>query len=980
MDQAAITHIQQGMETAFIDASAISNLAYKPQFVSNNYKEGRKVLSSIEDELLCCDEFSISVAFITMSGITPLLQTLRELEKRNIRGRILTTDYLTFSEPKALDKIAGLKNIELRMYRSQEAGEGFHTKGYIFREREIYRIIVGSSNMTLSALTRNKEWNTRLVSTQQGEYTRQIIEEYDTLWNSNYTVGYEDFIENYRTNYELIKKQKKIAKQEEIPSLAQYRLQPNKMQVEFISNLQKIREAGKQRALLISATGTGKTYASAFALREEKPERALFLVHREQIAKQAIASYKKVFGKTKTFGLLSGNPQRDFEAEYLFATMQTMAKQETLDHFARDAFDTIVIDEVHRAGADSYKRIMNYFQPDFWLGMTASPERMDGFDIYQLFDYNIAYEIRLQQALEENLLCPFHYFGITDLEINGEIFDDNAGVRNFANLVCDARVDYIIEQARYYGYSGDRVKGLVFCSGKKEAIELSHKFNERGYHTEFLCGEDSQNKREECIERLASDTCQNTLDYIFTIDIFNEGVDIPAVNQVIMLRPTESPIVFVQQLGRGLRKAENKEYVVILDFIGNYMNNFMIPVALSGDRTYNKDTIRKYVSNGSRVIPGSSTIHFDEISKERIYHSIDQIKGIRKIIKESYQNLRYKLGRIPRLIDFYNNGEVDPLLILENYKTYFVFLKQVEMDYASVELTSQEMVTLEYLSKTIAEGKRPHEIEILKDIINKGEVNVADLQAKLMESYRMDFDIRSVDSALDVLRGTFVSKEDELNKYSHIEILKEANHGFYRRMASFGVRMQNREFYEQICDLVELGSRRYKDIYHKSTDKRGAFALYEKYSRRDVCQLLNWGKDLSSTMYGMKRVGDDVAVFVTYHKGDAGEEKEYLDGKPDYADEFINNQVFMWDSQIGKGPDSSYMQDVKEAIRKHLFIKKSDAEGTDFYYMGQFDIIEIKADKKKDNSGRLKDISKVQFQMHDAVRDDLLEYLRKNER
>lgn len=612
--------------------------------------------------------------------------------------------------------------------------------------------------------------------------------------------------------------------------------------------------------------------------------------------------------------------------------------------------------------------------------MTASPERMDGFDIYQLFDHNIAYEIRLQQALEENLLCPFHYFGITDLEINGEVFDDNAGVRNFANLVCDARVDYIIEQAKYYGYSGDRVKGLVFCSGKKEAVELSHKFNERGYHTEFLCGEDSQNKREECIERLASDTCQNTLDYIFTIDIFNEGVDIPAVNQVIMLRPTESPIVFVQQLGRGRRKAENKEYVVILDFIGNYMNNFMIPIALSGDRTYNKDTIRKYVSNGSRVIPGSSTIHFDEISKERIYHSIDQIKGIRKIIKESYQNLRYKLGRVPRLIDFYLNGEVDPLLILENYKTYFVFLKQVEKDYASVELTSQEMVTLEYLSKTIAEGKRPHEIEILKDIINKGEVNVADLQAKLMEGYRMDFDVRSVDSALDVLRGTFVSKEDELNKYSHIEILKEANHGFYRRMASFGARMQNREFYEQVCDLVELGFRRYKDIYNKLSDKRGAFALYEKYSRRDVCQLLNWGKDLSSTMYGMKRVGDDVAVFVTYHKGDAGEEKEYLDGKPDYADEFINNQVFMWDSQIGKGPDSSYMQDVKEAARKHLFIKKSDAEGTDFYYMGQFDIIEIKADKKKDNSGRLKDISKVQFQMRDAVRDDLLEYLRKNER
>lgn len=498
MNHAIITQLQQGMQTAFIDAGTISNLAYKPQFVSNDYKNGHKVLASIEGELTSCDEFAISVAFITMSGITPILQTLKDLEQRGISGRILTTDYLMFSEPKALDKLAQLKNIQLKMYRTGDSEEGFHTKGYIFRDKEIYRIIVGSSNITLNALTRNREWNTRLVSTDHGEYTKQIICEYETLWNAPNSTDYDEFIEYYRTRYEIVKKQRSIARQNSIPSIEQYRLQPNKMQIEFINSLKKLKTQGASRALLISATGTGKTFASAFALREENVKKALFLIHREQIAKQAIISYRKVFGNMRTFGLLSGN-SKDYEADYVFATMQMMAKTETLERFRRDEFDTIIIDEVHRAGTESYQKIMRYFQPKFWLGMTASPDRTDNFDIYKLFDHNIVYEIRLQQALEENLLCPFHYFGITDLEIDGEVFDDNSGVRNFVNLVCDARVEYIIKQAEYYGFCGERVKGLIFCSRKDEAQELSDKFNARGYRTIFLSGDTSLAKREECV-------------------------------------------------------------------------------------------------------------------------------------------------------------------------------------------------------------------------------------------------------------------------------------------------------------------------------------------------------------------------------------------------------------------------------------------------------------------------------------------------
>lgn len=319
--------IYEGIKTAFIDYNNQSNVAFKPQFISNDYKEGRKVISSLEDELLKCDKFDISVAFITDGGIEPLLQTLKILEMRGIEGRILMTDYLEFSDPKALRKLASFKNIELKMFMSEEAGEGFHTKGYMFKNNDIYKIIIGSSNMTQKALSVNREWNTKIVSTEQGEYAKEILNEFERLWNSKYSLNYEQFIETYELNYKLIKEQRKIASAKKISSLEEYKLQPNAMQISFINNLNKILEKGEKRALLISATGTGKTYASAFALRENKPGRALFLVHREQIAKQAIESYKKIFGETKTFGLLSGN-SKEFEADFLFSTMQMMSKED----------------------------------------------------------------------------------------------------------------------------------------------------------------------------------------------------------------------------------------------------------------------------------------------------------------------------------------------------------------------------------------------------------------------------------------------------------------------------------------------------------------------------------------------------------------------------------------------------------------------------------------------------------------------------
>ena len=973
MREEIITQIQQGMHTAFIDAGTMSNLAYKPQFISNNYKAGRKVLASIEEELAACDEFSISVAFITMSGITPILQSLKELERRGVPGRIMTTDYLMFSEPKALDKLAELTNIQLRMYRTEEAGEGFHTKGYIFREKEIYRIIVGSSNMTLNALTRNKEWNARLVSTEQGEYVKQIVEEYEDLWNSNHSVEYKDFIDNYRINYEVIKKQKAIARQTDVTSIEQYRLQPNKMQIEFIRSLQGLKENNASRALLISATGTGKTYASAFALREEDEKKVLFLVHREQIAKQAILSYQKVFGRTRTFGLLSGN-SKDYDSDYLFATMQMMAKVETLEKFERSQFDTIVIDEVHRAGAESYQRIIQYFQPKFWLGMTASPDRMDDFDIYKLFDHNIAYEIRLQQALEENLLCPFHYFGITDLEIDGEVFDDNAGVRNFANLVCDERVNYIIKQVEYYGYSGERVKGLIFCSRKEEAKELSEKFNKKGYCTEFLSGDSSQAKREECIERLTSDSANNALDYIFTVDIFNEGVDIPEINQVIMLRPTESPIVFIQQLGRGLRKAEGKEYVVILDFIGNYMNNFMIPIALSGDRSYNKDTIRRYVRESARIIPGASSVHFDEISKRRIFQSIDKASTTKKMLTEKYQALKYRLGRIPSILDFYEYGEIDPMLFVDYAKTYDNFVRMVDKDY-KVTFSKREASTLEFVSSIILNGKRLHELIMLQMIL---EQQIIDREAFTERLAKRGKKFREADyvSAIRVLTKDFLNTQSEKKKYLEVEFFvpeEVGTHQFFGRMKPYYQGIHRKPFIQELQNLIDYGLKKYEDCYFEHDEDN--LVLYEKYSRKDICRILNWEKDDSSTIYGYRIKYNTCPIFVTYEK------KDDITSSTKYEDQFINNQVFSWMTRSKVNLHSAETKELinyaENGLKIYLFIKKSDGEGSDFYYMGKVTPFDWQETTILNDKGKQLPIMNFQMKLEHSVRSDIYEYLTK---
>ena len=966
--------IYEGIKTAFIDYNNQSNVAFKPQFISNDYKEGRKVISSLEDELLKCDKFDISVAFITDGGIEPLLQTLKILEMRGIEGRILTTDYLEFSDPKALRKLASFKNIELKMFMSEEAGEGFHTKGYMFKNNDIYKIIIGSSNMTQKALSVNREWNTKIVSTEQGEYAKEILNEFERLWNSKYSLNYEQFIETYELNYKLIKEQRKIASAKKISSLEEYKLQPNAMQISFINNLNKILEKGEKRALLISATGTGKTYASAFALRENNPRRALFLVHREQIAKQAIESYKKIFGETKTFGLLSGN-SKGFEADFLFSTMQMMSKEDIFKKFKEDEFDIIVIDEAHRIGASSYQKIIQYFKPKLLLGMTASPERTDGYDVYKEFNYNIACEIRLKQALEENFLCPFHYFGITDIEFNGKTIDENTELSDFSKLTCDERVNYIIKQIEFYGHSGTTTNGLIFCSSKREALALSDKFNDRGYFTVVLTGEDSQEKREEAINRLTSKNIEEKIDYIFTVDIFNEGVDIPEINQVIMLRPTESPIVFVQQLGRGLRKAIDKEYVVILDFIGNYKNNFMIPIALSGDRSYNKDNIRRYVLEGERIIPGSSTIHFDEISKKRIFEAIDHADFTDiKLIKENYTNLKRKLGRIPSLLDFDKYGEMDVFRIFDNKSlgSYYKFLVKYEKKF-KIRLNMNEEKMIEFISKKIANGKRIHELELLNILNNESDNLLEKLQKKINVKYGFYLDEKTKRSIVNVLTNNFASGSGKKTYKECIFI--EENDNDYRISKKFDEMLKNKDFKNMFNELIQFGISRYKQNYSEKY-KDTQFTIYQKYTYEDVCRLLNWKNNEVPLNIGGYKYDRDTKTFPVFINYDKNEE---INDTIKYEDHFENSNKLIAISKSGRKILSEDVQNFINAkergIKIELFVRKNkdDKISKEFYYLGRMNATGNVKEFIMPNTN--KTVVEIEWILETPVREDIYEYI-----
>ena len=678
-------------------------------------------------------------------------------------------------------------------------------------------------------------------------------------------------------------------------------------------------------------------------------------------------------------GMVSGKYQ-DYDADFVFATVQTLSKDEILSRYKKEHWDMIIIDEAHHSSANSYKKIMDYFKPRLWLGMTATPDKRDdnleGRNIYEIFNHQIAYEIRLQNAMEEDLLCPFHYFGITDLEViadSGKTSEEK--VNNFRYLTSDERVLNVMRQAEFFGHSGERVKGLIFCSRIDEARELSVKFNKKGWRTTVLSGSDSETVRTTAIERLSGDEAEDALDYIISVDIFSEGVDVPEINQVIMLRPTESPIIFIQQLGRGLRKAEDKEYVVVIDFIGNYRNNFMIPIALSGDRSYNKDNIRRYVTEGGRVIPGASTIHFDEISRKRIFQAIDNANfSDIKLIRENYMNLKNKLGHIPALADFDKYGEMDVLRIFDNSSlgSYYKFLVKYEKEY-TIRLSKDEETVIEFVSKKLASGKRIHELEMLKRLLNFQYGIIGLLRKSLQDNYNCSMDDNCAENVVNMMTNEFPTSAAK-KTYSQC-IFLEKDGSDYRVSKQFEEMLQNEDFYHILEELVDFGISRYKENFsmrYQDTD----LVLYQKYTYEDVCRLLNWERNevpLNIGGYKYDKKTKTFPVFINYDKQDD------ISDTTKYEDHFTSYNRLIAISKSGRSIESEDVQNFLNAkergIDVQLFVRKNkdDKISKEFYYLGRMT-----------STGKVKEFTmpntdktavEIEWALDTPVREDIYEYL-----
>lgn len=887
-----------------------------------------------------CNCFYINVAFVSYSGLQILLDILKEADEKGITGKVVTSTYLNFTDPKALDKLRTFSNIELKLFIAK-SNLGFHPKGYIFEYESETKIIVGSSNITQSALKSNIEWNVATVANADDPFVTSAIAEFNSIWSCSVQVT-DDVLEQYRLFLKELTQPQGDSKQF---VLGDTKIEPNTMQTEALQNLNRLRGHGETKALAIAATGSGKTYMAAFDVREMAPKRMLFIVHREEILLDARKSFARVMGVDPAkFGILSGN-QKDWNCDYLFATNLSLLNN--LDRFTPDYFEYIVIDEAHHVSSDTYQKALAHFKPKFLLGMTATPERGDAQSIYENFDNNIAVEIRLRDALDADLVAPFHYFGITEagsVDYQGVNLNDIDALAKL--LQTNRRVDHIVGNMGFYGYDGDTCKAVGFCVNVDHARYMAEEFNKVGINACYLNSETPRDERQRAIARLSSDS--DPLQVIFTVDLFNEGVDIPAINLVLMLRPTSSPIVFIQQLGRGLRKHESKTFLTVLDFIGNHNKAFLMAIALCGSRFYDKDSLKVAVKKDFSSIPGCTHIQLDPISKEQILRQIeDENFNSMKYLKEEYLNFKLDLGnRIPNLMDFYVvDGAPDPIRYIKKERSYLNFLSKVEKNEPSIMPLIANDVHDKY--QRYLDGclpiKRPHEFIIMSYLI-ENEVITFEQARYEIERYLSYVDTQTLRHAFEHINGNFFDSREKKN-WPHFAHMVESDNGLVlERSSEFAQLSANPLSQQWLLTTLEYGLECYANNFGSDDYGLPSLKLYQQYNMRDIALVANARKTHSSYRgTGVLREGQDFFFFIDLHKEE---------GAIEYNDKFISASQFQWDSPSGCSPTSKQGDDIinhkQNGFRLHLFVRKFkelDGVTEPYVYIGKGDVISYKGKK-----------------------------------
>ena len=858
----------------------------KDEFLSNI---NTSFLNKIKDNLKKCDAFSFSVSFIKKAGLVLLQREIEEALERGVKGRIITSTYQNFTDIGSLEQFYNWQkeydNFECHLDYECFGDNGFHTKGYLFEYDDSIEFIVGSSNITRFALLKNFEWNVSLVSKDNLDSYNDALIEFELIWDKTLELDAK-LIEKYRLQLDYA-----IEKWDmDYVNAMDAKINPNSMQRKALRELRRYRDTGVKKALIISATGSGKTYLAAFDSRNFGAKRLLYIVHRESILKDAKESFIKVFGAERTYGFYTGN-ENSLEADFIFATSNMLGRH--LDSFKKDEFDYIIYDEVHHVVAETGKKIFEYFEPEFILGLTATPERMDNQDIFTLFDQNVPFELRLRDAINNDLVVPFHYYGIRDQLVDYSSKDKMTIAKNIAE---QNNIEFIKSQIEKYRKPGEKLKCIAFCTNIQSCRLMAEELYEEGYHTISLTGINDTGVRIKAFKDLQDDN--NLLEIICTVDILNEGVDIPQVNMVLFLRPTESQTIFIQQLGRGLRKYPGKDYVTVLDFIGNnYDRAVQIAMALGTlgkttymEKAYLKEMIR---TNFESLDIPNVKIEIDDLSKEEIINFIDKTNfNSRVFLEKDYRNFKSYINNssYPTHMDFLNS-DVSPDLIRiikstfsgSKNKSYYNFLKKIDED--TIPMFDDKQIVFINNMEDLLPLARLDEYLIIEQAIKENTIDL-----KRIEGINEHITDKTLGNAYNNLKSLGIVENSDIDLTN----------------------LSDGDFKDYLLDTLNYGIVRYNREFG---EYKGLFKLYRNYYKEQASRIMLKNGILQKGTY----YEDDIAyIFAGIKKGE--------EGRLNYKDKFINDKIFQWESIANVS--ESEKEHLRNSKKVHLFIRKMENEDT----------------------------------------------------
>ena len=857
-------------------------------------------LDRIKQNLRRCKAFYFSVSFIKKAGLVLLFRDIEAAVERGCTGRIITSTYQNFTDIESLKSFWGLMtrhgDFECHLdyecfYNEQYSPFGFHSKGYLFEFDNKYELVVGSSNITRYALLKNIEWDIAISDSSPTNAYIQARSEFQSLWDKTYPLS-KEIINQYANKLNFA-----IERWDMDYDLENREIKPNFMQRRALKELNRFRAIGQARALVIAASGSGKTYLAAFDAFNFNPKRLLYIVHEGSILKRSLETFQAVFGSNVSYGVFSGE-SKEMDADFVFAT--NLATSRSLELFRKTEFDYIVVDECHHATAMTYKKITSYFEPEFLLGLTATPERMDNKDVFELFDGNVPYELRLRDAIANDLIVPFKYYGIRDTLVVYSL-NKNQERRMIAQMANENHCDFIFAEIESHRPVG-KLKALAFCRNVTHARMMCEALSDR-YKSAYLTGKNNVGERIRAYNDLQSDNAE--LEILFTVDILNEGVDIPGVNMVLFLRPTDSSTVFIQQLGRGLRKYTGKEYVTVLDFIGNsYKRSVQIAFALSSlgeNFVVEKRLMISLVRDNFSALGLSQygvEINIDNLSKEEIVHYLES-ENFNSItyLKQDYFNFKKYIGseHAPKHMDYLNNDCAPDLLRFMSVKmngkktsSYYNFLRGIQEADLPV-FSDEQMPFINYLSFMLP-LVRQHEFMIYTCLIN-GVFDLSVIESELSDNIRNFRNEDFVHALKYMVESGFISIEsDEMKLNAQLDD----------------------QYVEYVQDLLSYGLTRYIVDHDDAED----FKLWGSYRIEQV--QLKLCKNPGYTMKGTYVYDEVVYIFASIKK-DASIQ-EHLN----YKDKFLQANLFQWECEAGLKPEKQ--QELIDSKKAYLFIRKVESE------------------------------------------------------